>query len=100
MNTRALDLVVLMLGVLGAIGPSALGASVHRFLTWDLVEILMATDDDLRALAEDRELDERTIVEADEVWWRQAAGRHGRARIVARGPNKHGPPPTSAPERW
>jgi hypothetical protein len=100
MNTRAHDLVALMLGVLGAIGPGARGASVHTFLTWDLVEILIATDDDLRALAEDRGLAERTIVEAGEVWWRQAAGRCGRARVVARGPNHEGPRPIDAAEEW
>jgi hypothetical protein len=93
-NIRANDLVVVLLGVLGSIGPAALGVSVHRFLTWDLVQILMATDDDLRALAEDRGLDERTIQRADAVWWRQAAGRRGRARVVARGPNHEGPPPS------
>jgi hypothetical protein len=99
-NTRAHDFVVLMLGVLGAIGPSTLGASVHRFLTWDLVQIVMATDHDLRALAEDRGLDERTIVKAGEVWWHQAAGRRGRAHVVARGPNHQGPPPIGTAEEW
>ena len=100
MNTRAHDLVVLLLGVLGSLGPGARGISVYRFLTWDLVRILMATDDDLRTLAEDRRLDERTIQRTDSIWWLQAAGRRGRARVVARGPNHEGLPPSGIAEEW
>ena len=100
MNVRADDLVVVLLGVLGSIGPCALGVSVYRFVTWDLVHIYMATDDALRVVAEDRGLDERTIARTDTIWWRQAAGRRGRARVVARGPNQEGPPPSDNAEGW
>ena len=94
MNVRALDLVILILGVLESLGPAAFGVSVHRFLTWDLIQIDLATDDALHELAEDRGLDERTIRQTDAFWWRQAAGRRGRARMVARGPNHEGAPPS------
>lgn len=100
MNVRAQDLVVLLLSVLGSIGPGALGVSVHAFLTWDLVQIYMATDDALRVVAEERGLDERTTERTGSVWWRQAAGRHGRARVVARGPNHSGSPPSDNAEGW
>jgi hypothetical protein len=93
-NPRARDLASTFLAALASIGPGARGASVHEFMSWTLVQIQMATDEALQALAEDRGLDERGIERTDVLWWRQAAGRWPGLRIVARGPNHEGAPPS------
>ncbi len=92
--TRALDLATTFLGALASIGPTARGASVHKLLTTTILQVEMASDDALDVFAEDRGLAERTIVQGSGIWWRRAAGRWPGLRIVARGPNHEGAPPS------
>jgi hypothetical protein len=92
---RAHDLLAALLGVLGTLGPHAVAVSVHRLQPRPLVRCLLASDQALDAVAEDRALGERAVRGAAGGWWREARGTFTGPDvvIVARGPSHGGAPP-------
>jgi len=92
MNQRALDLAVLMHGQLAAIGPEARSLSVNVIRPWTFIRIGVTTDDALRALAVDFELEQARTERRGRIWWRRASSQAGRLIVVAAGPYYEGEP--------
>ena len=96
MKQRAHDLDVILEGVRASLGPGTVSVSVTAMLTWRLIRIGVATDDQLRALAEDFGLDQARTQRRGKVWFRSAEGREDGLVVVAAGPNHEGDPPAEA----
>ena len=96
MRQRALDLAILLGGQLAALGPGARSVGINAFLTWDLIRIGVATDQQLRVLAEDLGLDQAATESRGRIWWRTAAARKDGLVVVAAGPYHEGKPPSGA----
>jgi hypothetical protein len=95
-NQRCSDLAVLLGGQRAALGPGTLSLSINALLTWDLIRIGMATDEQLRVLAEDLGLDQARTERRGKVWWRTATARADGLVVVAAGPHHAGAPPDDA----
>jgi len=93
---RALDLAVLLGGQRAALGPGARSLGINAFLTWDLIRIGVATDEQLRALAEDFGLDQAATESRGRIWWHTAAARKEGLVVVAAGPYHEGKLPSGA----
>ncbi|HWO22349.1 MAG TPA: hypothetical protein VNO30_26505 [Kofleriaceae bacterium] len=97
MNQRCLDLAILLGGQRAALGPGARSLGINSFLTWDLIRIGMASDEQLRVLAEDLELTQAATERRGRIWWRTAEARKEGLVIVAAGPHHEGKPPEVKP---
>jgi hypothetical protein len=91
-NQHALYLGVELEARLASLGPGARGMSVHRFLTFTLVQIIAATDGVLQNIIADLGLNAPQQETAEE-WWQwlsrsEKAGLH----VVVTGPRHPGPP--------
>ena len=95
MNVRALDLGVELQARLASLGPGARGMSIYPFLTFTLVTIIAATDDVLRNIVADLDLN-APLPETAKGWW-QWLSRSEQAglRVVVTGPRHPGPPPSA-----
>lgn len=93
MNQRAEDLAVLLRGHRACLGPGTRSLGIYGFLTWDLIRIGVATDEQLRELAEELGLDQARTERKGRVWFRQASSRADGLVIVAAGPYHNGQPP-------
>lgn len=93
MNQRALDLGVELHARLASLGPGARGMSIYPFLSVTLVTIIAATDDVLRNIVTDLDLN-APHPETTKEWW-QWLSRSEKAglRVVVTGPRHPGPPP-------
>lgn len=90
MNQRCLDLAILLSGQRAALGPGTRSLGINSLLTWDLIRIGMATDEQLRVLAEDLELTQTATERRGRTWWRTATARSEGLVIVAAGPYHKG----------
>ena len=96
MNQRCLDLAILLGGQRAALGPGVRSVSIDSFMRWDLIRIGMATDEQLRVLAEDLELTQAARERRGRIWWRTATARGEGLVVVAAGPYHEGKPPDEA----
>jgi hypothetical protein len=90
---RARDLHVVLEGVRASLGPGTRSVSVDALLSWTMIRIGVATDDYLRALAEDLGLDQARTERRGRIWFRQATGKGNGLVVVAAGPYHEGTPP-------
>jgi hypothetical protein len=77
-NRRALDLADALGGQLGALGPGVRSLSVDGCSTWQIIRIGAASNDALRRLAEDPELDQGRTGR-----WRRMLPRAGGAIVLS-----------------
>jgi hypothetical protein len=90
-NRRALDLADALRGQLGPL-PGALSLSIREMRPWTFVRIGMASDDALRALAVDLELDQARTERRGRIWWRQVSSRSDGLLVIGAGPYREGEP--------
>jgi len=95
-NQRCRDLAILLDGQRAALGPGTRSISINALLSWDLIRIGMATDEQLRVLAEDLELTQAATERRGRTWWRTATARSEGLVVVAAGPYHTGSPPPDA----
>jgi hypothetical protein len=95
-NQRCLDLAILLGGQRAALGPGTRAVGISSLLTWDLIRIGMATDEQLRVLAEDLELTQAATESRGRIWWRTAEARKDGLVVVAAGPYHEGKLPSGA----
>ena len=93
MNQRCLDLAILLGGQRAALGPGTRSLGINALLAWDLIRIGMATDEQLRVLAEDLTLTQAATERRGRIWWRTATARNEGLVVVAAGPYHEGEPP-------
>jgi hypothetical protein len=92
-NQRALDLAVLLRGVLASLGPCACSVSITVVSSWTLIRASVSNDNALRALAEDLGLDQARTERRGRLWWRQASSQGDGMVVVAAGPYQEVDPP-------
>jgi hypothetical protein len=95
MNQRALALAEGLRHQLAALGPGVRSVSVHEFLSWTLIQVGVATDDALRALAADLGLAQARTAQRGRIWWREASSKGDGLLVVAAGPHHEGTPPAA-----
>ena len=96
MKQKAVDLWTVLCGQLGSLGPGARSVSLHSFLTWDVVRVGVANDEQLRDVADDLGLVQARTERRGRIWWREVTSRADGLIVIAAGPYRPGEPPDGA----
>lgn len=90
MSPRAIRLADILGDQLAELGPGVRTLSVAACSTWQLIKIGAASNDVLRRLAEDLQLDQART--GPGIWWRQMVPRPSGAIVVSASVHRGGAP--------